>query len=129
VAVGGRLPTEAEWEWAARAGAVGARYGKVDDIAWHFGNSGFQSHEVGKKRANDFGLVDMLGNVFQWVADWYGNYPAGAQNDPSGAETGRLKAMRGGSWYFDSRYIRLSARDKNEPGRGSHDIGFRCVGE
>jgi formylglycine-generating enzyme required for sulfatase activity len=128
-AVGGRLPTEAEWEYAARAGAKSARYGILDRIAWHSGNSGFKTHEVGKKLANDFGLDDMLGNVWQWVADWYGNYPAGEQSDPSGAEAGRFKALRGGSWYFDPKYVRLSSRDKNEPDNRSNDIGLRCIAE
>ena len=128
-AVGGRLPTEAEWEYAARAGAKGSRYGKLDDIAWHFGNSGFTTHEVGRKLANDFGLDDMLGNVWQWVADWYGNYPSGEQSDPSGAETGQFRVLRGGSWYFDSKYVRASSRDKNEPGSRSQDIGLRCAAD
>lgn len=129
-AVGGRLPTEAEWEYAARAGVTSSRYGKkLDDIAWYFGNSGFQSHEVGKKQTNDFGLADMLGNVWQWVADWYGMYPSGDRSDPPGAEAGQFRVLRGGSWYFDAKYVRLSSRDKNEPGSRSHDIGFRCAAD
>ena len=128
-AVESRLPTEAEWEWAARARVTGARYGLPDKIAWHSGNSGLKTHEVGKKLANDFSLYDMLGNVWQWVADWYGNYSDEAQSDPSGAESGRFKALRGGSWYFDPKYIRLSSRDKNEPDNRSNDIGFRCAAD
>jgi formylglycine-generating enzyme required for sulfatase activity len=128
-AVGGRLPTEAEWEYAARAHATGARYGKLDDIAWHFGNSGSTTHEVGRKPANDFSLYDMLGNVWQWVADWYGIYPSGDQSDPSGAGTGQFRVLRGGSWYFDSKYVRASSRDKNEPGSHSNDIGLRCAAD
>ena len=76
-----------------------------------------------------FGLDDMLGNVWQWVADWYGNYPSGEQSDPSGAETGQFRVLRGGSWYFDSKYVRASSRDKNEPDSRSHDIGLRCAAD
>lgn len=128
-AIGGRLPTEAEWEYSARAGSTGARYGNVDDIAWYSGNSGVQTHEVGQKRRNAFGLHDMLGNVWQWVADWYGHYPSGAQNDPSGPGSGQQRAARGGSWDNDSRNARVSNRNWSTPGSHSTDIGFRCVGK
>ena len=83
-AIGGRLPTEAEWEYAARAGSTGARYGDLDQIAWYSGNSGGKTHEVGQKQANAWGLFDMLGNVWQWTADWYAQ--------------GQSRALRGGAW-------------------------------
>ena len=79
-----RLPTEAEWEYAARAGTTGARHGELDEIAWYRDNSGRTTHPVGEKRVNAWGLRDMLGNVAEWTADWYGAYPTGAVTDPTG---------------------------------------------
>ena len=113
-AIGGRLPTEKEWEYAARAGATGARYGPLDAVAWYDNNSGGTTHPVGLKQANAFGLYDMLGNVWEWTADHY---------DPAGL----YKVARGGSWFVDSWLVRASVRNRVGPaGRGS-DIGFRCV--
>jgi formylglycine-generating enzyme required for sulfatase activity/tRNA A-37 threonylcarbamoyl transferase component Bud32 len=128
-ATGGRLPTEAEWEYAARAGSTGARYGNLDEIAWDLGNSGGKTHEVGQKLANGFGLYDMLGNVWQWVADGYGNYPSGAQSDPSGSATSRFRALRGGSWVSNARFARVSLRYRYVPGVRLYNIGLRCVGK
>jgi formylglycine-generating enzyme required for sulfatase activity len=128
-AIGGRLPTEAEFEYAARAGSTGARYGKLDEIAWYDGNSGGASHEVGQKPANAFGLYDMLGNTWQWVADWYGKYTPGAQTDPSGPASGELKEPRGGSWGTTPRLVRASYRGTVEPGHRGNKLGIRCVGE
>ena len=82
---GGRLPTEAEWEYAARAGSTGVRYGNLDEIAWYGGNSGNKSQEVGQKAPNAFGLYDILGNTWQWVADWNGPLPPSQQTDPNRA--------------------------------------------
>ena len=96
-AVGMRLPTEAEWEYAARAGTTGARYGELDAIAWYGGNSGSKTHDVGTKQPNAWGLYDMLGNVWQWTADWYGPYAATAATDPAGAASGERRSLRGGS--------------------------------
>ncbi len=126
-AVGGRLPTEAEWEYAARAGSTGARYGNLDKIAWYSENSGGKTHEVGQKLANAFGLYDMLGNVWQWVADWSGEYQPGAQADPSGAESG--PAPRGGSWDSWEEEMRVSYRLRVDPDVRNNGIGLRCVGE
>jgi formylglycine-generating enzyme required for sulfatase activity len=128
-AIGGRLPTEAEWEYAARAGSTGARYGNLDEIAWHTQNSGGQSHEVGQKQPNAFGLFDMLGNSWQWVADWYGKYPAGAQVDPAGPASGELREPRGGSWGSDSKLVRASYRGFVEPGHRGGKLGIRCAAE
>jgi formylglycine-generating enzyme required for sulfatase activity len=128
-AIGGRLPTEGEWEYAARAGSTAARYGNPDEIAWYLENSGGTTHEVGKKRANAFGLYDTLGSVWQWVADWYGNYVYGAQSDPSGAGSGQTRALRGGSFYNNVRDARVSLRGRNDPGLRNVNFGLRCVGE
>jgi formylglycine-generating enzyme required for sulfatase activity len=127
--VGMRLPTEAEWEYAARAHSVAARYGNLEDIAWYSNNSGGQTHEVGKKRRNALGLYDMLGNVWQWTADWHGNYHSGSQTDPSGAGSGRYRALRGGSWGVPSRYVRVSFRSRFGPDSRNSYFGFRCVGQ
>jgi formylglycine-generating enzyme required for sulfatase activity len=128
-AIGGRLPTEAEWEYAARAGFTAARYATLDEIAWYNGNGRLQTHEVGQKQPNAFGLFDMLGNVWQWVADWYGNYPSGAQSDPYGPSSGSARALRGGSWSDYLRYVRVSSRSTNDPGYRNVSIGLRCVGD
>jgi formylglycine-generating enzyme required for sulfatase activity len=128
-AIGGRLPTEAEWEYAARAGSTGARYGNLDEIAWYSGNSGGHTREVAQKTPNAWGLCDMLGNVWQWVADWYGDYPSGAQSDPSGPAGGQYRALRGGSWNYYAGGARVSRRLRCEPGLRFNFIGLRCVGE
>jgi formylglycine-generating enzyme required for sulfatase activity len=127
--IGGRLPTEAEWEYAARAGSTGARYGDLNEIAWYSEDSGGRTHEVAQKAANAWGLYDMLGNVFQWTADWYGDYPSGGQSDPSGPASGQHGALRGGAWGADARFVRVSDRYKDGPGYRVLFIGFRCVGE
>ena len=115
-AIGGRLPTEAEWEYAARAGTTGARYGNLDDVAWYSGNSGNQTHDVGQKQPNAWGLFDMLGNVWQWTADWY--------NTP-----GQFRTLRGGSWLDLPRDVRGSDRSRVGPGLRVGNLGLRCVGE
>jgi formylglycine-generating enzyme required for sulfatase activity len=123
-----RLPTEAEWEYAARAGSTGARYGDLDRVAWHSANSGGKTHEVGQKEPNAFGLYDMLGNVWQWVADWYAEYTGGSQRDPAGPSTGQSRALRGGSWVNDPRNVRASFRNGFAPEYRVSDIGVRCAG-
>ena len=122
-----RLPTEAEWEYAARAGATGARYGELGSIAWHWVNSGSETHPVGQKRANAWGLHDMLGNVWEWTGDWYGRYPSGSVTDPQGPSTGTRRVSRGGSWIHDARYVRSAYRFRYSPGIRIHDVGFRLV--
>ena len=126
-AIGGRLPTEAEYEYAARAGSASARYASLDEIAWHSGNSGGASHEVAQKLPNAFGLYDMVGNSWQWVADWYGKYTSGPQTDPTGPATGTLKEPKGGSWGTAAKSVRASHRDTVEPNHRGNKLGMRCV--
>ena len=123
-----RLPTEAEWEYAARAGTTGARYGELDEIAWYSDNSGGTTHPVGQKGANAWGLHDMLGNVDEWTADRYGEYPSGAATDPQGPDTGSTWVGRGGSWGTIAWAVRSAYRDSLSPGRrASPHFGFRLV--
>ena len=137
-----RLPTEAEWEYGARAGTTGARYGELDAIAWHQGNSGYRTHPVGQKRANAWALYDMLGNVSEWTGDWYGEYPAGPVTDPEGPESSpshradrRFRVIRGNDW-LDSpllranrtwHYFRSALRRGAAPALRGSRVGFRLV--
>ncbi len=111
--IGGRLPTEAEWEYAARAGAAGARYGDLDAIAWYSGNSGGTTHPVALKQANAFGLYDMLGNVWEWVEDAY----------PGNSD----RMLKGGAPFMDVRNIRASSRLWAAPSSATGGRGFRCA--
>ena len=123
-----RLPTEAEWEYAARAGTAGDRYaGNSDPIAWYEENSGDRTHPVGQKAPNAFGLHDMLGNVWEWVQDWYGDYPGGAVTDPRGPGSGSFRVLRGGSWSSVARSCRASDRYYNSPGTRYDNLGFRLL--
>ena len=128
-AVGGRLPTEAEWEYAARAGSARARYGELGQIAWYSENSGNKTHEVAQKQANAWGVFDVLGNVWEWMADWYGDYAPSEAHDPKGSDSGPGRTLRGGSWNDGSGYARVSARSLGVPTYRGSTIGFRCVGE
>jgi len=126
---GGRLPTEAEWEYAARAGTTGSLYGKLEQVAWYNNNSGGQTHRVGEKEANAWGLKDMLGNVWEWTNDWYDtSLPAGGQ-DPVGPFSGVYRTLRGGSWDYGPRFVRASFRFRFVPGVRINFIGFRCLWE
>jgi formylglycine-generating enzyme required for sulfatase activity len=137
----GRLPSEAEWEYAARAGSTMARYGQLDAIAWFNGNS--QGIQVGrKKQANAWGLYDMLGNVWEWVTDWfspdYSRSPSSSAVDPKGRRAGAMHVVRGGSWMDYATAVRASSRgklgglsvvDMSQPpvSRRSRAAGFRCA--
>jgi formylglycine-generating enzyme required for sulfatase activity len=129
--VGGRLPTEAEWEYAARGGSPQARYGDLGAIAWYKDNAEDQTHAVAAKLANAYGLYDTLGNVWEWVNDWYdpNYYQSGATQDPSGPPAGQEKVLRGGSWIVDPKLLRVSDRYSYGPDARSNFFGFRCVWE
>ena len=125
------MPTEAEWEYAARAGTAGARHGNLDAISWYDGNSDGRVHAVAQKAPNAFRLYDMLGNVYEWVADWYGDkyYGASEPRDPQGPPDGWRRVVRGGSWYGSPWNARVSYRVGLLPGFSSSHLGFRCVRE
>ncbi|MGB0648390.1 MAG: formylglycine-generating enzyme family protein, partial [Bradymonadia bacterium] len=123
---GYRLPTEAEWEYAARAGTTGYRYGKLKKIAWYWSNSGMQTHPVGTKQPNAFGLHDMFGNVAEWCHDWFGPYPLGPQTDPSGPSTGVNRVNRGADYRRDRSWHRAQLRHYGFPSDGYH-FGFRLA--
>lgn len=127
--VGGRLPTEAEWEHGARAGSAESRYGSLDAIGWYSSNSGGTTHPVGQKQANAWGLYDMLGDVWQWTADWYVSYSAGEERDPAGPQSGERRVLRGGSWGGNPTVVRVSYHYVYEPTIRNNVIGFRCVRE
>ena len=125
-----RLPTEAEWEYAARAGTTGDHYeSNVSAIAWFGDNSGSRTHPVGLKEPNGFGLHDMLGNVSEWVEDWYGDYERVDVTNPKGARSGSVRVLRGGSWYNESRVWRSANRFWLEPGSRSPGLGFRLASD
>ncbi len=124
---GWRLPTEAEWEYACRAGTTGARYGNLDDIAWHSGNAGGQTHPVRQKAPNAWGLFDMLGNVWEWCWDWYATYPGGRVVDPVGSDSGSYRVARGGSWYLGAQCARAAARGYVAPSARAGNLGFRLA--
>ena len=124
---GFRLPTEAEWEYACRAGATTSRYGILDHIAWHGGNSSNTTHRVRQKLANPLGLYDMFGNVWEWCQDWCGDYCAIGVVNPTGPTTGTERSLRGGDWSsVHSEHYRASGR-YSEDGNAKNYIGFRVA--
>ena len=123
-----RLPTEAEWEYAARAGTNGDRYeSDLDGIAWYSGNRGKRTQAVGQKAPNGFGLHDMLGNVWEWVQDWHSDYPGGSVVDPQGPGSGSDRVSRGGSWIYDAKHCRAPFRFHAKPSFRYSGLGFRLL--
>ncbi len=121
------LPTEAQWEYACRAGTTGAYATDPAETSWYDRNSGGTTHLVGAKLPNAWGLYDMTGNVYQWCADWYANrYPGGEVTDPTGPDSGSVHVLRGGGWYYDRSYCRSAYRDF-DPGYRANFIGFRVA--
>jgi formylglycine-generating enzyme required for sulfatase activity len=137
--VGMRLPTEAEWEYAYRAGTTTAYHampgypsGTNNDfqsgqIAWQGSNAGSQTKPVRQKSANGLGLFDMSGNVWEWVRDWYGTYSSGAQTNPVGPSTGNSRVLRGGGWGSNTGQVRASRRAAQLPSFFNFDLGFRVA--
>ena len=140
-----RLPTEAEWEYAARAGTTTAFHNgdttdahanmsctplepNLDQIGWYCGNTAPpKTYPVAQKQPNDWGLYDMSGNVLEWCQDWFGSYPEGAVVDPAGPETGDERVLRGGSWWYPARGCRSAYRDFSPPSSRDYRFGFRLV--
>jgi len=127
-----RLPTEAEWEYACRAGTT-SQYNTGDGVAalavagWYLDNSDNRTHPVGEKNANSWGLLDMHGNVWQWCSDVYGDYPDGAVTDPTGPASGNRRVCRGGSWNAAAGECRSAARNDLDPSKRYFDCGFRVA--
>ena len=135
------MPTEAEWEFAARGGTKSAGYNysgsnNINAVAWYWKNAGnkrrssptFGTHVVKTKKPNELGIYDMSGNVFEWCADWYDDYTDAAQTNPQGASSGSDRVARGGSWGISSaRYCRSLHRHGNVPDYRNFDLGLRLV--
>ena len=126
---GYRLPTEAEWEYACRAGTQTPYYSgtSVNDAGWHAGNSNTRTNPVGGKQPNAWGLYDMHGNVLEWCWDWLGNYSSDSVIDPTGPSSGTSRVYRGGCWSFQAYQVRSAYRFGNNPNLRSFLVGFRVA--
>jgi formylglycine-generating enzyme required for sulfatase activity len=128
---GGRLPSEAEWEFAARGGINSQRFtysgsNIVGDVAWLYNNSDY-TKPVGTNKANELGIYDMSGNVWEWCSDWYNSYSEAAQTNPTGPTSGSEKVFRGGGWFNLAYFCRVSTRARQQPNLSSNGIGFRVA--
>ena len=123
------MPTEAEWEYAARGGSTWPRYGVLEFVAWNKGNSDNKTHLVGQKQPSGFGLHDMLGNVAEWTGDRYEKYEEGSalSRDPQGPSNGEYRVVRGGTCDDGSSAIRASYRVQGFPGGRNSILGVRCA--
>ena len=130
-----RLPTEAEWEYAARGGnkSKGYKYSgsnTIGDVAWYDGNSSSRTHDVKTKQVNELGIYDMSGNVWEWCQDWYGSYSSGSQTNPTGPTSGTFRVFRGGCWDCSAKYCRVSYRDDFNPDYKFDYLGLRlCLSQ
>ena len=127
-----RLPTEAEWEFAARGGnqSKGFEYSgsnNIDEVAWYYNNSDNKTHPIGTKKANELGIHDMSGNVWEWCNDWYDSYRNAIENNPKGADTGSHRVSRGGSWFNGAELCRVTCRNYDSPTIRDSNMGFRLV--
>ncbi len=127
-----RLPTEAEWEYAARGGKYSKGYkysgsNTIGNVAWYTNNSGSKTHPVATKQANELGLYDMSGNVYEWCSDRYGSYTSSSQPNPQGPSSGSFRVNRGGCWFNAPRYCRVSYRYNYSPGCRDYFLGFRLA--
>jgi len=127
-----RLPTEAQWEYACRAGSnirfsFGSSESDLKRYAWYDSNSGRRSHPVAQKKPNAWGLYDMHGNVWEWCQDWFGDYPSGFVTNPKGSSSGSIRVLRGGSWNSIAGFCRSANRSRNEPGGRDNGFGFRLI--
>ena len=121
------LPTEAQWEYACRAGTTGAYAGDLDAMGWYDSNSNKTTQAVGQKRANGWGLYDMHGNLWEWCLDWWEYYSSGSVTDPDGPNSGTFRVYRGGSWGDTAQGARSANRDWGAPDFRVTNLGFRLA--